>query len=68
MGIDIEALFAGQELHSQILAEAIAAAPADATPLEAVAVAVDALAVTFTEDRREFSARLQVVMAGHRMG
>jgi AcrR family transcriptional regulator len=61
-----EVLFAGQELHSQILAEAIAAAPEAAPPLEAVAVAIDALAATFTEDRREFSARLQVVMAGHR--
>jgi AcrR family transcriptional regulator len=61
-----EVLFAGQELHSQILAEAIAAAPTEATPLEAVAVAIGALAATFTEDRREFSARLQVVVAGHR--
>ena len=61
-----EVLFAGQELHSQILAEAIAAAPADATTMAAVAAAVDALAATFTEDRRDFSARLQVVMAGHR--
>jgi AcrR family transcriptional regulator len=60
-----EVLFAGQEIHSQILAEAVAAAPAEATPLEAVAVAIDALAATFTEDRREFAARLQVVIAAH---
>jgi AcrR family transcriptional regulator len=61
-----EVLFAGQELHSQILAEAIAAAPEPAPPLAAVAAAIDALAATFTEDRREFSARLQVVVAAHR--
>jgi AcrR family transcriptional regulator len=59
-----EVLFAGQGIHSQILADAIAAAPAPATPLQAVADALDALAVTFTEDRREFSARLLAVIAG----
>ena len=31
-----EVLFAGQDEHSRILAEAIAAAPAEATPIEAV--------------------------------
>jgi AcrR family transcriptional regulator len=59
-----EVLFAGQSIHSQILADAIAAAPAPATPLQAVAGALDALAVTFTDDRREFSARLLAVIAG----
>src|ERR1700744_481559 len=53
-----EVLFAGQELHSQILAEAIPAAPAYATTMAAVAAAVAALAATFTEARRDFSARL----------
>src|ERR1700761_4109234 len=60
-----EVLFAaGQEMHGRLVADAIAAAPDPATPLQAVAAAVDALAVTFTEDRREFSARLQTVIAG----
>jgi len=58
-----EVLFAaGQEIHSRILADAIAAAPDSAAPLEAVAAAVGALSATFTEDRREFSARLRPVI------
>jgi AcrR family transcriptional regulator len=62
-----EVLFAaGQEVHSQILADAIAAAPDLATPLQAVAAALDALSATFTDDRREFAARLRVVVAGQR--
>jgi AcrR family transcriptional regulator len=60
-----EVLFAaGQEVHSRLLADAIAAAPDPATPLQAVAAALDALTATFTDDRREFSARLQAVIAG----
>jgi AcrR family transcriptional regulator len=60
-----EVLFAaGQEIHSRILADAITSAPAEATPLQAVATALDALSTTFSEDRREFSARLLVVIAG----
>ena len=58
-----EVLFAGQEIHSRILAEAIAGAPESATPLQTVAAAVNALAATFTQDRREFSGRLRVVIA-----
>jgi AcrR family transcriptional regulator len=58
-----EVLFAaGQEIHSRILADAIAAAPGSAAPLEAVAAAIGALSATFTEDRREFSARLRPVI------
>jgi AcrR family transcriptional regulator len=60
-----EVLFAGQEIHSRLLADAIAAVPDSATPLEAVAGALDALTATFTDDRREFSARLRAVIAGN---
>jgi AcrR family transcriptional regulator len=60
-----EVLFAGQEIHSRILADAIAAAPGPATPVQAVAAALDALAVTFTDDRREFARRLLVVVAAN---
>jgi AcrR family transcriptional regulator len=61
-----EVLFAaGQDIHSQILAEAITAAPGTATPLQAVAAALDALTATFTDDRREFAARLLAVIAGN---
>ena len=60
-----EVLFAGQELHSRILADAVAAAPGPATPLQAVGAALDALAATFGDDRRGFSARLLAVIAGN---
>jgi AcrR family transcriptional regulator len=60
-----EVLFAGQDLHARLLADAITAAAGPATPLEAVGAALDALAATFTDDRREFSARLGPVIAGN---
>jgi AcrR family transcriptional regulator len=57
-----EVLFAGQELHSRVLAEAIEAAPEPASPLEAVAAALDALTATFGQDRREMGRRLRTVI------
>jgi AcrR family transcriptional regulator len=61
-----EVLFAaGQEIHSRLLADAIAAAPDSATPLQAVTAALDALTATFTDDRREFSARLRAIIAAN---
>jgi AcrR family transcriptional regulator len=60
-----EVLFAGQDTHSRILADAIAAAPGPATPLQAVATALGALAATFTDDRREFAAALLAVIAAN---
>src|SRR5579863_2688761 len=61
-----EVLFAaGQEIHSRLLADAIAAAPGAATPLQAVAAGLDAVTDTFTDDRRAFAARLRAVIAGH---
>ncbi|MEU6538405.1 helix-turn-helix domain-containing protein [Streptomyces sp. NPDC047000] len=61
-----EVLFAGQEVHAGLLADALAGVPAGATPLDAVGSALDALTDTFTEDRREFGARLRPVIAAHR--
>jgi AcrR family transcriptional regulator len=59
-----EVLFAaGQEVHSRLMADAIAAAPDSATPLQMVAAALDAVTATFTEDRREFGARLRATIA-----
>ncbi|MDX3245597.1 helix-turn-helix domain-containing protein [Streptomyces sp. ME18-1-4] len=58
-----EVLFAGQEIHSRIMAEAIAEAPESATPLEMVGLALDALASSFTEDRRDIGRRLRAVVA-----
>ena len=61
-----EVLFAaGQEIHSRLLADAIAAAPGPATPLQAVAAGLDALTGTFTDDRRELAARLRAVIAAN---
>lgn len=58
-----EVLFAGQEIHSRIAAEAIAEAPESTTPLETVGLALDALASSFTQDRREIGRRLRAVIA-----
>ncbi len=60
-----EVLFAGQEEHSRILAEAIAAAPAEATPIETVAAAVVALAVSFTDENRAFGRMLIALIAAN---
>jgi len=60
-----EVLFAGQEVHSRLLADGAAAAPDEATPLEVVAAALDALTASFTAEQRERAPRLQAVIAGH---
>jgi AcrR family transcriptional regulator len=60
-----EVLFGGDAMTG-ILVAGIAAAPAEATPLEAVANAVDALGrEAFTPARREFSARRRAVIAAN---
>ena len=59
-----EVLFAGQEAHARLLAEGAASAPDGATPLEAVAAALDALTASFTAEQREFGPRLLTVVAG----
>jgi AcrR family transcriptional regulator len=61
-----EVLFAGQEVHSRLLAEGAAAAPDSATPLEAVAAALDALTASFTAEQREFGPRMLTVIASNR--
>ncbi|GAB3971698.1 TetR/AcrR family transcriptional regulator [Actinoallomurus acanthiterrae] len=60
-----EVLFAGQEVHSRLIADAVAVAPDSATPLQAVASALDALTAGFTDDRREFSAQVRAVIAAN---
>ena len=58
-----EVLF-GHDAMNRLLVEAIAAAPATATPLEAVAHALDAVGrEAFTPARREFSALRRTVIA-----
>jgi AcrR family transcriptional regulator len=58
-----EVLFAGQEMHNRLVTDAIAAAPGQATPLQAVAAALDAVTARFTDERREFAGRLRAVIA-----
>ena len=60
-----EVLFGGDTMAG-LLVEGIAAAPVDATPLEAVANALDAVGrEAFTPARREFSARRRAVIAAN---
>ncbi|MGN9788555.1 helix-turn-helix domain-containing protein [Nonomuraea sp. ZG12] len=60
-----EVLFGGDTMTG-LLVEAIAAAPATATPFEAVAHALDAAGrEAFTPARREFSARRRAVIAAN---
>jgi AcrR family transcriptional regulator len=60
-----EVLFAGQDTMGQLLADAIAAAPEPATPLQAVAAGLDAIAALHPNDQREFGVRLRAVIAGN---
>jgi AcrR family transcriptional regulator len=60
-----EVLSAGQEAHSTLLAEGAAGAPAGASPLEAVAAALDTVTTSFTPEQREFGPRLRAVVAAH---
>jgi AcrR family transcriptional regulator len=60
-----EVLFAGQEAHSELLAHAVADAPSDATPLQMVKGALDALAATQPLDRHAFNARWRAVVGAH---
>lgn len=60
-----EVLFAGQEAHNSVLAEAIHAAPPNATPLAAVGAALQALAAELPPERHAFAGRLQAVIAAH---
>ena len=60
-----EVLVAGQDTLCRLFADGIAAAPSSATPLEAVAEALDAAAGAFTPDRRELGPKLQAVIAAN---
>ena len=60
-----EVLAAGQEAHRTLLSERIVGAPQDASPLEAVRAALDALAATFPPETHPFVARVQAVTDEH---
>ena len=60
-----EVLFAGQRAHSALLVEGITAAPASATPLQAVAAGLDLVTASHTSEQRDFGPRLRAVIAGN---
>jgi AcrR family transcriptional regulator len=59
-----EVLFWGSGELQELIVSAVAAAPATATPLDAVAAGLDAAAALFA-GRREYSARRQRIIAAH---
>ncbi|OBG30334.1 TetR/AcrR family transcriptional regulator [Mycobacterium sp. 852002-51057_SCH5723018] len=60
-----EVLFGGQEPHRRLFADAIASAPASATPLEAIAAGLTAFAADAGEERRDFLANRQAIIDGN---
>ncbi|WP_101906400.1 TetR/AcrR family transcriptional regulator [Mycolicibacterium setense] len=58
-----EILFGAQEAHRRLFADAIADAPATATPLEAIGAGMAAFAAEFGEERRDFLAQSQAIIA-----
>jgi AcrR family transcriptional regulator len=59
-----EVLFSGSEALQELFVTEVGAAPESATPLDAVAAALDAAAAMF-EGRREFAARRQQIIAAN---
>lgn len=60
-----EILFRGQDAYREMFADAIAGAPAGATPMEAIGAALAAFAARFADDSREFVAKRQAVIDGN---
>jgi AcrR family transcriptional regulator len=60
-----EILFRGQDAYREMFADAIAGAPAEATPMEAIGAALATFAAGFVDDMREFLAKRQAVIAGN---
>jgi AcrR family transcriptional regulator len=60
-----EVLFVGQDILHRLLAGGIAAAPASATPLEAVGSALEAASAGFPPERQAFARRRQAVVTAN---
>jgi AcrR family transcriptional regulator len=58
-----ELLVAGQETLSRLLAEGIAEAPGDASPLEAVAIGLERASTAMSAVSRDFAPRLKAAVA-----
>ena len=61
-----EVLFADQDRLCQLLAEATAAAPGTASPVEAVAAALEAAATAFPQDQHDLATRRLAAIAAAR--
>jgi AcrR family transcriptional regulator len=59
-----EVLFWGSDAFEKLLVEGVAAAPASAPPLDAIAAALDAVAASF-EARRDFSRQRHALIRAH---
>ncbi len=57
-----EILFRGQDAYREMFADAVAGAPAEAGPMEAIGAALAAFAAGFADDNREFVAKRQAVI------
>ena len=60
-----EVLFGGQEMMRRLLIGGITSAPDSATPLEALAVALDAVASAFPQERLEVVRQRQAIIGRH---
>lgn len=60
-----EALFLGQETLNDLLSGAVAAAPAEATPLSAIDAALSAAGTVFAPQRRESVRQRQAIIDAH---
>jgi AcrR family transcriptional regulator len=60
-----EVLFAGQEIFQQVFVDGVAAAPEDASALDAVAHALRSASSFFPDDRRPHSRRRQQIIAAN---
>ena len=58
-----EVLAAGQDTLCKLIEEGIAAAPVSASPLEAVAAALDAASTAFVPERRDLGERMEAAIA-----
>ena len=57
-----EVLFLGEDVLSQLMADAIAGAPESATPMAAIAAALEAAATVFPSERRDIALQRQTVV------
>ena len=60
----LEVLFAGSRVLQERMVDALAAAPADAAPIDAVAAAIEAIAPLF-EERRDHARRRGAIIAAN---